>query len=326
MKIYARKICATAAVTASAIVMTSAVMASEKINIALFKYPSAEARVQLVKILLEERFGLEVDTVTGDHATFYAGMDRGNGDIDIHPEVWQPNQSNFKDEYVDEKGSVEYSEKFVNATSGFCVPKFFSEEQNVKSIFDLGRPEIAKQLDTDGDGRGDIYIGKSGWASTNENHVKVRDYGLLAFNDYVKADPAVNVASLDNAVKNREGYAFYCSKPGESVWIQYEIVELEEPPYDPSCYNLTKAKGNPEWFEKSKITCKGKPKTISVGWSKSLDQRVPGLTDLLRNIEFDADTMSEWSYEIGEKKRSPREVVEEWIAANPTQVDSWFGL
>ena len=79
-------------------------------------------------------------------------------------------------------------------------------------------------------------------------------------------------------------------------------------------------------FEKSKITCKGKPKTISVGWSKSLDERVPGLTDLLRNIEFDAETMSLWSYEIGTKKRGPREVVQEWILNNSSTVDSWFGL
>ena len=314
-----------AVLSVSFICFGSASIAAEKISIALFKYPSAEARVQLVKILLEEKFGLEADTVTGDHATFYAGMHRGKGDIDIHPEVWQPNQSNFKEEYVDEKGTVVYSEKFVNATSGFCVPKFFSEEQNVTSVFDLGRPEIAKQLDTDGDGRGDIWIGKSGWASTNENHVKVRDYGLLTFNDYVKADTAVNVASLDNAVKNHKGYAFYCSRPGE-VWIQYEIVELTEPAHDPSCYNLTKAKNNPTWFEDSKITCTGLPKSIRIGWSKSLEERVPGLTSLLENIDIDTKTMNHWSYEIGTLKRTPYEVVHEWISANQETVDSWFGL
>lgn len=311
---------------ATAIVfVSSAGMAADKVTLALFKYPSAEARVQLIKILLEEKLGLEVDTKTGDHATFYAGMHRGKGDIDVHPEVWQPNQGNFKTEYVDQKKTVVYSEKFVNATSGFCVPKSFSEEHNVKSVFDLARPDIARLLDSNGDGKGEIWLGKPGWASTNENSIKIRDYGLTTFNEGIKADPAVNVAALAHAVRSNKGYAFYCSRPGE-VWIQFEIVELEEPPYDPSCYKLINAKDNPTWFEDSKITCKGKPKTVTVGWSKSLETRLPAVASLLSNIEYDAETIGLWSYEIGTKKRDPREVVEEWIGANKKMVDSWFGI
>ena len=122
---------------------------------------------------------------------------------------------------------------------------------NVKSIFDLGRPDVAKLLDSDGNGKGEIRIGKSGWASTNENHVKARDYGLLPFNEVTKSDAAVNVAALNDAVRKHEGYAFYCARP-EEVWIRFDIVELKEPPFDPSCHKIINAKGNPDWFEQSK--------------------------------------------------------------------------
>ena len=156
------------ALTMAVAFASSAGMAAEKVMIAEFKYPAAAFRVNVIKVLLEERLGIESDTATGDHAMFYAGMHRGKGDIDIHPEIWQPNQKNFKAEYVDGKGTVVYSEKYHDATSGFCVPRYFSEEHNVKSIFDLGRPDVAKLLDSDGNGKGEIWIGKSGWASTNE--------------------------------------------------------------------------------------------------------------------------------------------------------------
>ena len=91
---------------------SSAGMAAEKVMIAEFKYPAAAFRVKVIQVLLEERLGIESDTATGDHAMFYAGMHRGKGDIDIHPEIWQPNQKNFKVEYVDGHGTVVYSEKY----------------------------------------------------------------------------------------------------------------------------------------------------------------------------------------------------------------------
>ena len=94
------------------VLASSAAMAAEKLMIAEFKYPAAAFRVNVIKVLLEERLGLESDTATGDHAMFYAGMHRGKGDIDIHPEIWQPNQKNFKAEYVDGHGTVVYSDKY----------------------------------------------------------------------------------------------------------------------------------------------------------------------------------------------------------------------
>ena len=313
------------ALTMAVLLASSAGMAAEKVMIAEFKYPAAAFRVNVIKVLLEERLGIESDTATGDHAMFYAGMHRGKGDIDIHPEIWQPNQKNFKAEYVDGKGTVVYSDKYHDATSGFCVPKYFSEEHNVKSIFDLGRPDVAKLLDSDGNGKGEIWIGKSGWASTNENHVKARDYGLLPFNDVTKADAAVNIAALNDAVRKHEGYAFYCARP-EEVWIRFDIVELEEPPFDPSCHKIINAKGNPDWFEQSKITCKGAAKTVRVAWSKSLEERLPAVTSLLANIDFDLDMVTAASYEIGANKRDPRDVAKEWIDSNKERVDSWFGM
>ena len=50
---------------------------------------------------------------------------------------------------------------------------------NITSIFDLGRPEVVKAMDSDGNGKGEFWIGADGWASANVNEVKIRDYKLL---------------------------------------------------------------------------------------------------------------------------------------------------
>jgi len=46
-------------------------------------------------------------------------------------------------------------------------------------------------MDSDGNGKGEIWIGAPGWASANVNEVKVRDYGLQPFMEPIRADQAV---------------------------------------------------------------------------------------------------------------------------------------
>ena len=76
------------------------------------------------------------------------------------------------------------------------------------SIFDLARPEIAKLMDSDGNGKGEIWIGAPGWASANVNQVKVRDYGLMPFMEPVRADQSVMTATVGDSIKKGIGYAF----------------------------------------------------------------------------------------------------------------------
>ena len=49
---------------------------------------------------------------------------------------------------------------------------------NITAIEDLARPEVVKAMDSDGNGKGEFWIGADGWASANVNQVKLRDYGL----------------------------------------------------------------------------------------------------------------------------------------------------
>ena len=106
----------------------------------------------------------------------------------------------------------------------------------------------------------------------------------------------------------------------------HDLVQLEEPPHDPSCVKMVQPKEDPDWLEKSKITCADATKQVQIGYSKSLLERSPTIASLLAGIALDTETVSGWAFEIGSKKRDPAEVMKEWIANNPERVDSWFGL
>ena len=310
---------------AAALLLTSSVSMAERVAIGEFKYANYQAIMHLIKALVEDRLGGEVEIVPANNSLMYQGMDRGKGEIDVHADVWQPNQRDFMEKYVIERGTVVYSKHSYEARTGFCVPKYFAEENNLTSVYDLARPEISAMLDSDGNGKGEIWIGLPGSAQVAINHVKVRDYGLLINNERVEADFAVNYAALDDAVKKHKGYAFFCWAP-DGVWLLHDLVQLDEPPHDPSCVKMVQPKEDPDWLEKSKITCGDAVKKVQIGYSKSLEERSPTIASLLAGIALDTQLVSSWAYEIGSKKRDPAEVMKEWIANNPKKVDSFFGL
>ena len=304
---------------------SSAAMAAEKVNIGAPAWTGAQAIAHLIKEVVESRIGGEANLVPGNNASIFQAMDQGKGDIDVHPDVWLPNQESFTKEYVDGKGTVILSQNPYVGKQGFCVSKAFSEKNGVTSIFDLARPEIAGLMDADSNGKGEIWIGAPGWASANVNEVKVRDYGLMDFMEPVRAEQSVMVATVADSVKKDQGYAFYCYAP-HAIWFMHDIVMLEEPGFEPAKYVMIQPSDDPDWFEKSKVQTEDAPKAVQIAYSKSLMERSPAIAELLANIKLDTDTVSGFAFEIAGKGRNPAEVIEEWIAANSDRVDSWLGL
>ena len=198
----------------------SLTQAAESVNIGAPAWTGAQAIAHLIAEIVESRIGGEANLVPGNNASIFQAMDQGKGDIDVHPDVWLPNQESFTKKYVDELGTVVLSDKPYEGKQSFCVSKAFSEANNVTSIFDLARPEVAEKMDSDGNGKGEIWIGAPGWASANVNEVKVRDYGLMPFMEPIRADQAVMTATVGDSIKKEIGYAFYCYSP-HAIWFQY---------------------------------------------------------------------------------------------------------
>ena len=312
-------------ITASLLAAMSVPAIAEDVKIGVPSWTGAQAMAHLLGAVVEMRIGGTVDYVPGNNATIFQGMDQGKGDIDVHPDVWLPNQESFTKKYVDGAGSVVLNQQPYEGNQGFCVSKDFAEANNITDIADLGRPDVAALMDSDGNGKGEMWIGAPGWASANVNEVKVRDYGLLDFIEPIRAEESVKTARIKDSIAKGEGYAFYCYKP-HAVWIMFDVVMLSEPTYDAAKYTMVQPSDDADWYEKSSVSTKDALKQVQIAYSKSLPDRSPAIAEFFERFSVTADDVSNFAFEISGNGRDPAEFAREWVEANPDRVDAWLGL
>lgn len=298
---------------------------AEEVKIGVPSWTGAQAIAHVLGEVVQSRIGGTVEYVPGNNATIFQAMDQGKGDIDVHPDVWLPNQESFTKEYVDGKGTVTLSSNPYEGNQGFCVSQDFAAKMNITDIADLGRPDVAAAMDSDGNGKGEMWIGAPGWASANVNEVKVRDYGLLDFIEPIRAEEAVKTARIKDSIAKGEGYAFYCYEP-HAVWFMFPVVMLSEPAYDPAKYVMVQPSDDADWYQKSMVASKDALKQVQIAWSNSLADRSPAIAEFFGKFQLSASDVSALAYEISAKDRDPAEVAKEWVAANSDRVDAMLGL
>ncbi|MFW2587349.1 glycine betaine ABC transporter substrate-binding protein [Sagittula sp. SSi028] len=305
--------------------VASTAAAQEKVMVGEPSWPGARIMSRIIGQVIETRLGGEVGYAPGANAVIFASMDGGRGDIDVHPDVWLPNHASFVAEYVEDKGTVGLSTGSYAGKTGFCTPTYMVEKHGIASIFDLATPMAQPLFDSDGDGMGEIWVGASGWASTNVHKVKVRDYGIETFLEPTTEDEAVFYARLKDAIENEEGVVFYCYSP-HYVHALYDVTMIEEPAHDPAQYTMIQPDEDADWFNKSSITTGDVVKTVTVAYSTSLEERNPAAAAFLGAIEMDADALSQLTYQVVVEGQDMDATVADWLEANAETVDGWLGL
>ena len=304
---------------------TSGALGQSKVTVGEPSWPGAKIMANVIGQVIAKRLGGEAGYAPGANAVIFAAMDGGRGDIDVHPDVWLPNQKSFTDKYVAGKGTVALSKGSYEGRSGFCTPTYMAAKHGIKSVFDLATPGAQKLFDSDGDGRGEIWVGAAGWASTNVHRVKVRDYGIAPFLAPATEDETVFYSRLKDLIAEKKGVVFYCYKP-HYVHALYDVVLLEEPKHDPAKYKIVQPNQDADWFKKSRILTGDRVKTIRVAHSRSLEKRAPAVAAFLTKIDMSADELSKLTYQVVVQKKEIEAVVAAWIAGNGKMVDGWLGL
>ncbi|WP_424930714.1 glycine betaine ABC transporter substrate-binding protein [Amaricoccus tamworthensis] len=312
-------------ISLAVLTLAGAADAQEKVMVGEPSWPGARIMSRIIGQVIETRLGSEIDYAPGANAVIFAAMDGGRGDIDVHPDVWLPNQASFTNEYVDEKGTVALSEGSYEGGTGLCMPSYMTEEHGIASVFDLATPMAQDLFDGNGDGKGEVWVGASGWASTNVNLVKVRDYGIATFLEPTTEDEAVFYARLKDAIEAKEGVAFYCYAP-HYVHALYDVTFVEEPEFDANQYNMVQPDQDADWFNKSSIMTGDQVKTVKVAYSKSLEERNPAAAEFLRRIDMDAGDLSELTYHTVILGEDMDAAVAAWLDENTETVDAWLGL
>ena len=294
--------------------------AQEKVMLSDLSWNGASAIGHVLKAIITGPMGSEAEIVEGmnQQAVIYAGMDKGDGSIDVHTDMWMPNWQSAWDQYVVDNQTVATNQPY-KGTSNIYVPSYMADK--VRSIEDLRNPEIAAMFDTDGNGKGEYWAGDVTWASTKRWQIKFKSYGLdeLWEANIVSADTFK--AGLKAAYASSKPQLFYYWTP-EAIHVQYDLTVVEEPARFDGCEDVDLDAEN--WLEVSTFECVIAENDIYVAFSKSLYERNPPVAKMLENVRFTGDEINGWIVEMFTNKRDPQEVAEEWISDNQELVNSWI--
>ena len=284
-------------------------------------WPSVKATADILKYVIEDNFGLEVELQSGSNPIVFEAMDQGS--MHVHPEVWLPNQQNLHDTYVTDRGTVVMNPNGVPSFTGMCVTKNTAERTGITELIELTDPEMARNFDTDGDGKGNIWIGAQGWASTNIEMIRAKSYGFDETMNLDIMDETLALAQVDAAVAKDENIVFMCYTP-HHMFSLYNLVPLEEPAHDSEKWIIIQPTDDPDWLEKSSAPIAWSVPTLHVMYAKTLLDSQPEVASMLSSVKLTTDLVSGMTYAVIVEKRDMADFAKEWVEEHADLVESWL--
>lgn len=309
-------LCCAAAISASG----SAAMAADVV-IGVPNWPSVQATAHVLKVALETKLDLEVELKEGSNKAVFDAMDAGS--IQVHPEAWLPNLDHLKRKYVDGKKSIKMSPSGATGTQAMCVTKATADRTGIKELKELANPDMAKKFDSDGDGKGDVWIGAKGWGSTPIEQIRARSYGYSKSMTLKVMEEAVALAEVDEAVKQDKNIVFFCYTP-HHMFAAHDLVVLSEPAYDAKQWIIVPPSPTPGWLEKSSAGVAWDTAHLHVSYAVALEKAQPKAAAALAKVSLSTDTLTAMTYALAVEKQDPATFAASWVEANKSIVDGWF--
>ena len=304
----------------SGLAMCAGVQAADVV-IGVPNWVSVTAMAHIAKVVLEDNLGIEVELQNATNPIVFEAMDKGT--MHVHPEVWLPNQQNLYETYVEQKGTVVKAPNAVTSFQGMCVTDMTAEEHGVTQITDLTDPEKAKIFDSDGDGRGEIWIGATGWASTNVEKIRAKSYGYDQTLEMVEMDETLALAKLDAAVSQNRPFVTICWTPHHMFGL-HDLTVLKEPDHDPEKWNVIQPTDDPDWLNKASAPVAWADTFLHIHYAKDLETSQPQAAQILSNLKVDTDQVSNMVYALVVEKQDPAEFAMKWVEENADLVDTWL--
>lgn len=309
-------LCCAAAVSA----YSSAALAADVV-IGVPNWPSVQATAHVLKIALESKLDLKVELRDGSNKAVFDAMDAGT--MHVHPEAWLPNLDHLKRQYVTGKKSIKMHPSGATGTQAMCVTKDTAERTGISELKELNKPEMAKKFDSDGDGKGEVWIGADGWGSTPIEQIRARSYGYDDTMTLKIMEEAAALSEVDAAVKGGKNIVFFCYTP-HHMFAAHDLVVLKEPAYDAKQWIIVPPSPTPGWLEKSSAGVAWDTAHLHVSYAVALEKSQPKAAAALSKVSLSTDTLTAMTYALAVEKQKPDEFATKWVETNQAIVDSWF--
>ena len=301
--------------------MPAAAQTAQDIVVGVPNWPSARATANIIKVVIEDHLGSQVELRDMASPDIFAGMD--DGSVAVHPEAWLPNYAELTAEYVERRGTVRESQHRVEASQNICTTREIAEEFGVRSLADLASPAKAALFDTDGDGRGEMWIGDATWTSTSIEKIRARELRLRPHDDAARGARGSG-ARHDRRVDGR--------RQAGRLLLLPAALPLSAPRYrrrsksrrtirpaGRSCFPATIPTGwrspRPGWPGRRRISRSTSPRR----WKTDR----PEVAAVLKAMSFTPEEVAEMSYALVIERQDPYAYAKSWAAANPDRVEAW---
>ncbi|HEY6753082.1 MAG TPA: glycine betaine ABC transporter substrate-binding protein [Rubrobacteraceae bacterium] len=262
-----------------------AVSGGKQLTLGYIDWDENVAVSTLTKVLLEEKFGYEVELQRSDEAVLkqvYSGV--AGGELDAFQDVWIPNQKEYLSQVKDD---VEHFDPWFEGktTQGIAVPYYM----DVRGLSKL-----------DHAGTDIIYGIEPGSAVMPQIEDKVIP-GYHLDMELVESSTSAMLSELDNAYKMRETIVFFGWSPH---WMntRYDIRYLKDPRDLQGRFN--------DSAEISSIV------------NKNLSEDDPAAYEFIKSIALSKDEVNQMEADINEAG-DPEVGVKAWLEDNRSVVQPW---
>jgi glycine betaine/proline transport system substrate-binding protein len=288
--------------------------------IAMPNWPSGQAGANILKLAIAEKFGLDAEVRELGTMLAFAGME--SGEVDVVPEVWRPNFDDLVKQYgPDGSKTIVLGQRTVPAWQGLCATPD-AAAAGIKDVSDLNDPAKTALLDTDGDGKGEVWIGAETWKSTGIERVRANSYGYATTVTLVEAEEDVAMAAVDAAVATDRPMVFYCYEP-HHVFKLHDVVRLTEPAFDPAKWKIVSQADDPLWISKSSAPVAWGPVEFHIAWSSAFAKKHADVTAFLEKVDFKPDEISAMSYALQVDRQAQADYAKAWVEQNKSRVEAW---
>lgn len=293
---------ATAAAPAAAITL----------KLAANPWSASQLNVAVAKVLLEEQLGHTVEIVEIDENAQWPAL--ASGDLHASLEVWPSGHAENVAEYIETQQAVEDGGPLgVIGKIGWYIPSYLLTEHPELATWEgFTTPEAAQLFATAETGEsGQFLAGDPSWVQYDADIIE--NLGLN-FQVVTAGSEDALLAALDGAYGREEPILFYFYKP-HAIFAQYELTEVQLPPYSEECYAQAESGG---------IACDyPQDELFKIFWA-GLKEAAPDAYNLLQKMSYDTQTQIELIANVEVEGQSIEEVAKAWVEANESVWRAWL--
>ncbi|NMZ26917.1 ABC transporter substrate-binding protein [Pseudomonas protegens] len=300
------------------------VAAPQPIHFADLNWESGSLITEILRIMVEQGYGLPTDTLPGTTITLETAL--ANNDIQVIGEEWAGRSPVWVK--AEAEGKVQaLGDTVKGATEGWWVPEYVIKGDPAKGIKPLA-PELRSVADLarykdvfkdpESPDKGRFLNSPIGWTSEIVNQQKLKAYGLQdSYVNFRSGSGAALDAEISSAIRRGKPILFYYWSPTPLLG-RFKLVQLQEPPFDAEAWKTLTDAANPNPQPTRSLASR-----LSIGVSTPFQKQYPQLAQFFAKVDLPIEPLNRALAQMSENHSAPRDAARAFLKQHPDVWRAW---